>query len=134
MTKIVAVILLSSLLLLCGCAANQKLSVTTNPPGAQVTLVRFGVTEAEGGVPGASVGATGESFEDPPMTLGTSPLEYEFRLEETAKELSIAGLFVKVTRKFTEGLIRAERDGRVAERRVTFTGQPLTVDMLLPEN
>jgi len=132
MSKVASVAVLGSLLLLCGCAANQKLSVTTDPPGAQITLVRYGITRAEGGVPGVSVGATGESFEDPPMTLGTSPLDYEFKLEETAKELSIAGIFAKVTRTFTEGLIRAEKDGRVAERRVLFAGKPLAVDLVLP--
>ncbi len=132
MSKAVTVMVLSFLLLLSGCAATQRLNVTTSPPGAQVTLVRYGVTEAEGGVPGVSVGATGERFEDPPMTLGTSPLDYEFKLEETDEEISIAGVFMKVTRKFTEGLIRAEKDGRVAERRVSFTGKPLVVDLLLP--
>ena len=132
MSKVVTLLALSSLLLLCGCAATQKLSVITDPPGAQVTLVRYGITKAEGGVPGVSVGTSGERFEDPPITLGTSPLEYEFKLEETAKELSIAGIFAKVTRTFTEGLVRAEKDGRVAERRVLFAGKPLAVDLLLP--
>jgi hypothetical protein len=37
-----------------------------------------------------------------------------------------------VTRIFTEGLIRAEKDGRVAERRVRFGGKPVNVDLTLP--
>ncbi len=134
MKRVVALLALGSLLFFCGCATTQKLRVTTDPPGAQVTLVRYGTVRAEGGAPGVTVGATGESFEDPPITLGTSPLEYEFQLEETARELSIAGVFAKVTRKFTEGLVRAEKDGRVAERRVLFLGKPLAVDLLLPAN
>ena len=132
MSKMVVLMTLVSLLLLCSCAANQKLSVTTDPPGAQVTLVRYGITKAEGGLPGVSVGTSGENFEDPPITLGTSPLDYEFKLQETAKELSIGGVYAKVTRTFTEGLVRAEKDGRVAERRVLFMGKPLAVDLLLP--
>jgi len=131
MSKFVALLVLGSLLLVCGCAANQKLSVTTDPPGAQVTLVLYGISKTEGGVPGVSVGMSGQNFEDPPITLGTSPLQYEFKLVETTKELSVAGVYARVTRTFTEGLVRAEKDGRVAERRVLLVGKPLQVDLLL---
>ena len=37
-----------------------------------------------------------------------------------------------MARKFTEGLIRVEKDGAVAERRVRFTGKPIAVDLILP--
>jgi len=123
---------LLSLLVLPGCAATQRISVTTAPVGAQVTLIRYGVNRVDGSVPGVSVGGVADTFEDPPMVLGTSPLEYEFRLEEGNKQIAIAGLFVKVTRIFTEGLIRAEKEGRVAERRVMFSGKPVRVDLTLP--
>jgi len=123
---------LGFLLLLCGCAATQKLTVTTDPPGAQVTLVRYGTTETEGALPGMSFGSAEEPFEDAPISLGTSPLDYEFELHETLEQVSILGLFVDVKRKFTEGLVRAEKDGRAAERRVRFSGKPLVVDLLLP--
>jgi hypothetical protein len=132
LSKSIAVLTFASLLILCGCAATQKVIVSTTPSGADVTLVRYGVTKAEGSIPGISVGGTGDSFEDPPMTLGTAPVEYEFELEETDEQLSVGGLFVKVARKFTEGLIRAEKDGVVAERRVRFTGEPIVVDLMLP--
>jgi hypothetical protein len=132
LSKSILVLALAFLLALCGCAATQKVTVSTTPPGAQVTLVRYGVTKAQGSVPGISVGGVGDSFEDPPMTLGTAPLEYEFELEETEEQLSVGGLFVKVARKFTEGLIRAEKDGNVAERRVRFTGEPIVLDLVLP--
>jgi hypothetical protein len=122
----------AALLLLCGCAATQRVVVTTDPVGAQVTLIRYGVTQVDGSVPGVAVGGVANSFEDPPLVLGTSPLEYEFRLEESGKQIAIAGLFVKVTRIFTEGLIRAEKEGRVAERRVMFSGKPVRVDLTLP--
>ncbi len=131
MKRCVMAALLIFLLLLCGCAATQKISVVTTPSGAHVTLTRYGVTKAEGGIPGASVGGLGEAFEDPPIELGTAPLEYEFKLEETDQEFHAGGLFVKVARKFTEGLFRAEKDGLIAERRVRFSGQPILVEMLL---
>jgi hypothetical protein len=124
--------LLPALLLLCGCAATQRVSVTTSPVGAQITLIRFGVNHVDGSVPGVSVGGVADSFEDPPLFLGTSPLEYEFRLEEGARQIAIGGFFVKVTRIFTEGLVRAEKDGRIAERRVLFSGKPVKLDLQLP--
>jgi hypothetical protein len=66
------------------------------------------------------------------MTLGTSPLKYQFKLVETTKQIFIGGAYVTVKRRFTEGLVRAELDGLAAERRVSFSGEPLMVDMLLP--
>jgi hypothetical protein len=78
-----------------------------------------------------SAGGSGASFQDPPMALGTSPLEYEFRLKESDRRFSGRGVSVEVARRFTEGLIRVERDGIVAERRVRFTGKPITVDLVL---
>jgi hypothetical protein len=78
-----------------------------------------------------SAGGSGAPFQDPPLTLGTSPLEYEFRLKESDRRFSGRGAYVEVARKFTEGLIRVERDGIVAERRVRFTGKPITVDLVL---
>ena len=65
--------------------------------------------------------------------LGTSPLEYEFELEEDSQGISLGGLFVQSVRRFTEGLIRAELNGAVAERRVRFSGDPIEVDLTLTE-
>jgi hypothetical protein len=132
MKQLAAMASLSSLLILGGCAAGQRVTVTTDPIGAQVTLIRYGVNRIEGSVPGVAVGGVANSFEDPPLLLGTAPLEYEFELEEHGKEIVIGGLFVKVTRIFTEGLVRAVKDGRVAERRVRFSGNPVRVDLVLP--
>ena len=131
--KTVGAVATVAALLLCGCASAQKISVTTTPPGAQVTLIRYGVTEAQGSVAGVSVGGLGGDFEDPPIVLGTSPLEYEFELEDSGQRVSAGGLSVVVVRRFTEGLIRAERDGAVAERRVRFGGDWVVVDLLLPD-
>jgi len=123
---------LFSLLVLCSCAANQRISVTTDPAGAQVSLIRYGVNHVDGSVPGVAVGGIADSFEDPPLALGTSPLEYEFALEESGRQVAVGGFFVKVTRVFTEGMIRAEKNGRVAERRVRFSGKAVRVDLTLP--
>ena len=115
------------------CASAQRVSVTTTPAGAQVTLVRYGVVEAQGRVAGVSIGGLDRDFEDEPIVLGTSPVAYEFELEERDREVSVGGAFVQVVRRFTEGLIRAERNGVVAERRVRFDGDPVDVDLVLPE-
>lgn len=130
--KSIAALMPLSLLLLCGCATTQSLRVVTTPAGAQVTLIRYGVTEAHGSVAGASAGGVGASFEDPAIALGTSPLEYEFKLEKSGERVAVEGLSVQVARKYTEGLIRAEKDGLVAERRVRFSGKPVVVELRLP--
>lgn len=131
--KTVTVLLVVVLSLLAGCAATQKITVNTDPPGAEVSLTKCGVTEAHGGFQGVVVGGTGEPFEDVPIQLGTSPLEYEFRLKETKEHFSAPGMFVKVARKITEGLIRAEKGGGFAERRVAFTGEPLVINLRIEE-
>jgi hypothetical protein len=131
MLRVIAVMVVASLLILTGCAASQSMRVATTPPGATVTLTRIGVTETQGGIVGVGAGGVGEPFEEPPISLGTSPVEYEFDLEETDEQLSLIGLFVSVKRKFTEGLIRAEKDGLAAERRVRFTGEPILLDLVL---
>jgi hypothetical protein len=124
--------LAATLVAVCGCAATQRIVVTTAPVGAEVTMIRYGVTQVHGRAPGAAVGGVADSFEDPPLLLGTSPLEYEFRLQQGGQQVAIGGLFVEVTRIFTEGIIRAEKDGRVAQRRVQFTGKPVRVELILP--
>jgi hypothetical protein len=127
------IVWLGSVLVLGGCgAAAQSVSVTTTPVGAQVTLIRYGVHHVDGSVPGVAVSGVADTFEDPPLTLGTSPVRYEFELEERGRQVAVGALFVKVTRVFTEGLIRAEKNGRVAERRVRFSGTPVSVDLTLP--
>lgn len=123
--------MLLSIPLLFGCGAVQRIDVDTTPPGAQVTLTRYGVTEIRGGFAGANVEGLEGSFEEEPITLGTSPLEYEFDLEEDERRISVAGASVEVVRRYTEGFIRAERDGQVAERRVRFTGDPIALELLL---
>ena len=55
----------AALLLLAGCAATQRLVVTTDPVGAQVTLTRYGVTQVDGSVPGVAVGGVADSFSEP---------------------------------------------------------------------
>jgi hypothetical protein len=120
-------------LLLGACASAQRVTVTTAPSGAQVTLIRYGVIEAQGSVAGIAIGGIDRDFEDAPIVLGTSPVEYEFELEQRDQEVAVGGAFVQVVRRFTEGLIRAERNGAVAERRVRFDGDAVDVDLTLPE-
>jgi hypothetical protein len=126
-----ALLVAAALLLIAGCASTQKITVITDPPGAHVTLTKYGVAEAKGGVPGVVVESEGGSFEDDPVGLGTSPLEYEFRLKEDQEHFSAPGIFLKVVKKITAGLIRAEKDGSYAERRVDFSGKPLVIDLRL---
>lgn len=119
------------LLLLTACGGAQKITVLTDPPGATVTLTKIGIRtvtvdygprrEYDGRVQATR-------YEDPPVVLGPSPLEYEFALEEREQAAGIEG---NVTKQVKEGLVRAEKGGFRAERRVFFTGDPLRIEMKL---
>ncbi len=126
-----ALIFIVAIFVLSGCAAKQQISVDTVPPGAMVTLTKIGVTETSGGVEGIVASGAGEPFEDDPIVLGTTPLSYEFELVEEGEGISGPGFFVSVKKRITEGLIRAELDGGYAERRVTFSGEPLQIIMTI---
>jgi hypothetical protein len=109
------------------CTPVQHLTIDTHPPGATVTLTTYGVKEFRGAGHGIAVQAQGESFEDPPVQLGTTPLVVEIPLEVTETAVAIPGAAAQVAKVIREGLIRAELGGAVAERRVTFTGEPMVV-------
>jgi len=130
MSKLSTVIVVG-LIFATGCATSKTLSVRSDPPGATVTLTRYCQDEvtvhthkALGTVP---VG----DCETPPIYLGTTPLVYEYVTQETLGHAHVPVAGVSATRRYTEGVVRVEKDGAVAEQRVSFTGQPITVDMRL---
>ena len=114
-----------------GCANSQRLTIHTAPTGARVTLARYGKKKAAGGIPGVVVSGTADKFQDEPLDLGTSPVDYEFPLTEEEEGFHGPGVFVQVDKVYEGGLLRAERDGAFAERRITFMGDPIEVDLKL---
>lgn len=115
----------------CG-APMQRISVETDPVGAEVTLQRSGDVEVEASVAGVGGTLGAGSFTEDFMTLGTSPVDYEFHLNRTDADVERGGSGGQLKRKYTEGLIRIALEGyRTVERRVHFDGSRIKLDIEL---
>lgn len=125
-------------LALTGCGSSkQKVSVNTNPPGAEVLLQRRGDLDVGVSVPTIGSGNLGAGkFEDDFITLGNAPVEYEFKLSESEGSVSFKGAGGSVTRHYREGTIRVQLPGYVTiERLVTFSGSAINLQFTLqPKN
>lgn len=126
---VIAVSLFCSL----GCASTQKLTIQTDPSGAEVSLQRRGVIEMSANVLGISGSVDEEEFEDEFYLLGNAPLDHKFKIKESEASISRAGLGgASITRHYREGTLRIEMSGyKTAERLVQFTGEPVTITISL---
>lgn len=128
-----AAVLCSSALALCACSpSHQRVTVTTLPGGAEVYLQRSGVMQVNAAYSGfyGSIGAP--SFEEGYYSLGTTPIDYEFVLDQQEATVAGAGAYGEVKRRYTEGRIRVVREGyRTVERAVRFTGDLLDFEIQL---
>ena len=116
--------------LLAGCSTTQVLVISTDPPGADVSLTTYGINEGSADLPGGvSMAGTGDTFEDGPFRLGTSPIRYEFDLVEETTHMAIELMGVSTRKRIEEGLIRAEKNGTYAEARVKFKGDELILHL-----
>jgi hypothetical protein len=121
-------ILLPGLFLLAGCVATQRVTVDTDPVGAEVFLQRRGQVEMKGGAHGIYAEVDVGSFEEEEFSLGTAPVDYEFDMEE--REALVAGPRAggSVTRRYVEGTLRIVMRGFVTVvRRVRFDGGRLNL-------
>lgn len=127
------VALCSSILALSACSPSyQRVTVTTLPVGAEVYLQRSGVMQVTAAYSGfyGSIGAP--SFEEGYYSLGTTPIDYEFLLDQQEATVAGAGAYGEVKRRYTEGRIRVVREGyRTVERAVRFTGDLLDFEIEL---
>jgi len=113
----------------CG-APMQRISVKTDPVGAEVTLQRSGNVQVEASVAGVEGTLGAGSFTEDFMTLGTSPVDYEFHLNRTDADVERGGSGGQLKRTYTEGLIRIALEGyRTVERRVSFNGNRIKLDV-----
>jgi hypothetical protein len=116
--------------LLAGCGSAQKVSVRTDPIGAEVYLQRRGDLEINAKVKGIPGTFTGSSFEEDFRLIGNAPVEYEFELEEEEVGIDVPEGSGTITRHYKEGTIRIERAGyETVIRLVRFSGNP--VDLLI---
>lgn len=111
---------------------HQRLTVETLPRGAEVYLQRSGEVEVAAAVAGYYGSLDAASFDEGFYSLGTSPVDYEFLLED--REAMVAGgpAYGEVMRRYTEGRIRVVMDGyRTVERVVRFTGDRIDLELNL---
>jgi hypothetical protein len=99
------VLLLSVVLVAVSCSSMQKIKVITVPPGADITLSKYGVKTISAHSPGTVYGSGNvQNFQDPPISLGTAPLEYEFPLSETGTSAHIpATIYLSIEKNIIEG-------------------------------
>jgi hypothetical protein len=121
-------ITLLGLVILAGCASTQKLSVQTEPSGAEVFLQRRGDLEVHAAVEGVYGALDADSIGEDFYSLGTTPLEYEFDLREQEAAIYSPRAGGSVSRHFTEGTIRIVREGyQTVERLMRFSGNPISL-------
>jgi hypothetical protein len=119
---------LLGLILLPGCASTEKLSIQTEPSGAEVFLQRCGDLEVHAAVEGVYGALDADSIGEDFYWLGTTPLEYEFDLREHEAAVYSPRAGGSVSRHFTEGTIRIVREGyQTVERLVRFSGSPISL-------
>lgn len=118
------------LALLMGCGSAQKVSVRTDPIGAEVYLQRRGELEIDAKVKGIPGKITASAFEEEFKLLGNAPVEYEFPLSEREVAIDVPEGTGDIVRHYKEGTIRVERQGyETVVRRVRFSGS--TVDLMI---
>lgn len=110
----------------------QRVSVETDPVGAEVSLQRSGEIQVEASVAGVGGSLGAGSFTEDFISLGTAPVDYEFNLKRTDADVERGGSGGQVKRQYTEGLIRIALEGyRTVERRVRFDGDRIKLDVEL---
>jgi hypothetical protein len=118
--------------LLASCSSAQKVSVRTDPVGAEVYLQRRGDLEINARVKGIPGKVTASAFEEDFRLLGNAPVEYEFELSEDEVGIDVPEGSGSVTRHYKEGTIRVERPGyETVVRLVRFSGSPVDLTIAL---
>ncbi len=124
--------LLSLVAIVTACGSTQKVSVRTDPIGAEVYLQRRGELEIDANVKGIPGRITASAFEEDFRLIGNAPVEYEFDLSEREVGIDTPEGGGKVVRHYKEGTLRVEREGYETEvRLVRFSGNPIDVTITL---
>lgn len=128
--NLIAQVFSLAVVLLAGCGSAQKVSVRTDPIGAQVYLQRRGDLEINAQVKGIPGKVTASAFEEDFRMLGNAPVEYEFELSEREVGVDVPEGSGSIVRHYKEGTIRVEREGYESViRLVRFSGS--TVDLMI---
>ena len=123
---------LAVVLIIAGCGSAQKVSVRTDPVGAEVYLQRRGDLEINARVKGIPGRVTASAFEEDFRLIGNAPVEYEFELTEEDVGIDVPEGSGNITRHYKEGTIRVERAGyETVVRLVRFSGSPVDLTIAL---
>ena len=123
---------LAVVLIIAGCGSAQKVSVRTDPVGAEVYLQRRGDLEINAKVKGIPGKVTASAFEEDFRLIGNAPVEYEFELTEEDVGIDVPEGSGNITRHYKEGTIRVERAGyETVVRLVRFSGSPVDLTIAL---
>lgn len=123
---------LLGLALLAGCGSKQKVSVRTDPIGAEVYLQRRGELEINAKVKGIPGRITANAFEEDFRLIGNAPVEYEFDLSEKDVGIDTPEGSGNIVRHYKEGTIRVERAGyESVVRPVYFSGGTVSLTITL---
>ena len=107
-----------------GCARTQKLVIQTDPAGAEVMIIKRGVLKMPGVGDAPVEPVEFDKFEDPPVVLGVAPIEHEFEIE---RRTHVPGAYRPSINEYDEVIIRARKNGQVAEERVKLNGKKLEI-------
>ena len=130
--KLIRPTLVLPVLILAGCGSAQRVSVKTDPIGAEVYLQRRGDLEINAKVKGIPGKVTASRFEEDFRLIGNAPLEYEFDLSEHEVGVDVPGGSGNITRHYKEGTIRIVRDGyETVIRVVRFSGSAVELEVSL---
>ncbi len=131
-TRFAKTMVLFGLALLAACGSKQKISVRTDPVGAEVYLQRRGEFEINANVKGIPGKITANAFEEDFRLLGNAPVDYEFDLSEDDVGIDTPEGSGKITRHYKEGTIRVERAGyESVVRPVYFSGGTVNLTITL---
>lgn len=113
-----------------GCAAQQRIKVSTEPPDATVKLKLSGTKEVDVNVAGVHAEAEVEAFEEDYATIGSTPVDYTFLLETTETAVSAPAGNTSIRKVYKEGTLLIEMEGYLpVEEKITCTGKTLTLDL-----
>lgn len=129
----VVVTLLAALAVSSGCATKQALTITSEPSGANIIMVRIVEKTKHQDAAGITTKENVEIIEETPEQLGMTPIE-EHKFKPFWTGWVRAGLYKwQLTKHCKSAKIVAEKDGLYAETVVSFNQDhdPVTVHLQL---
>ena len=117
MQKFLSACAVLTLALASACGNTHRLIVQTERPGAQISIVKRGEIHTQVGP-----GTLSEPFEDPDMTLGSSPLTYDLPVVEAMSDANFFGASLRREKICKEVVVRVWEGGHYSESVIPVSG------------